>query len=190
MNVNQNGGYYAAGVPYDMSKKMEVLQAYLDLMRELDPAGANTTKIHAEVVAAAAKVSIGYADKVIREYLVSGAIADPRLGKQDLADKRRQFTKIGPEESNVLLALRAEDDQQWLIHYQQKLYAATGWGWCTCGDVYNRRILQDSLQIQGLPTQSPARPARQVEASQHRGVSSISRDAGQTAQSLQISLHR
>jgi transposase len=126
MNVNQNGGYYAAGVPYDMSKKMEVLQAYLDLMRELDPAGANTPKIHAEVVAATAKVSIGYADKVIREYLVSGAIADPRLGKQDLADKRRQFTKIGPEESNVLLALRAEDDQQWLIHYQQKLYAATG----------------------------------------------------------------
>jgi hypothetical protein len=37
-----------------------------------------------------------------------------------------KLTKIGPEESNVLLALRAEDDQQWLIHYQQKLYTATG----------------------------------------------------------------
>jgi hypothetical protein len=58
---------------------------------------------------------------------VSGAITDPKLGKQALAEKRRQFTKIGPEESIVLLAaLRAEDDQQWLIHYQQKLYAATG----------------------------------------------------------------
>jgi hypothetical protein len=44
MNVNQNGDYYAAGVPYDMSKKMEVLQAYLNLMRELDPAGTLVNK--------------------------------------------------------------------------------------------------------------------------------------------------
>jgi hypothetical protein len=34
-------------------------------MRELDPAGTNSQKIHAKAVTAMAKVSIGYANKVI-----------------------------------------------------------------------------------------------------------------------------
>jgi hypothetical protein len=126
MITNNNGGYYEIGAPYDMSKKMEVLSVFLRLQGGDVDFRTFVGKIQVNAVAEEAKVSIGYAHKVIMEYLVSGSIINPKQSTKELAVTRREYTKIGPEESIYLLALRAEDDRQLLVHYQAKLVRATG----------------------------------------------------------------
>ena len=69
---------------------------------------------------------MGYAHKVINEYLATGALEDPKRALNQLSEVRRQYTKLGPEASIFLLALRAEDDQQILVDYQRKLAEETG----------------------------------------------------------------
>ena len=123
MNINDNGGYYENGVSYDMGKKMEVLQAYLSSPQKN---GRDRVNLNVELVAKTAMVSVGFAHKVITEYLATGALGDPKGAQGELAATRKNYTKLGPEESIFLLALRAEDDTQLLVDYKQKLFQATG----------------------------------------------------------------
>ena len=123
MNLNTNGGFYIKGVAYNMTKKMEVLQVFLQSTTDDD---RSKGKIHLDQVAKTAGVSMGYAHKVITEYLSTGALEDPKWSTNQLSEVRRNYTKLGPEESIVLLALRAEDDQQFLVDYQEKLLKTTG----------------------------------------------------------------
>ena len=110
------------GVPYDMRKKIEVLHAFLEATENH---GDGRARHHLDAVAEMTKVSKTYAHKVITEYLSTGAIEDTKTEEKALAQARQQYTKLGPEESLVLLALRAEDDQQYLVDYQRKLLEAT-----------------------------------------------------------------
>jgi transposase len=145
MDTNRNGGYFSNGNPYDMSKKMEVLSAYFEEQRD-EPAdiaeAARIPKINVEAVAERARCSVGYAHKVITEYLMTGGIQDPKIATQQLARSRRLRAKIGPEESIFLLACRADDDQQTLVDYQRNLFEGTGVivGTTTIHNFFQRRF--------------------------------------------------
>jgi hypothetical protein len=106
MIINNNRGYYEIGTPYDMTKKMEVLSIFLRLQ------GGDAGKIQVNTVTEEARVSVGHTHKVIMEYLVAGSIVSPKQSTRKLALTRREYSKISPEESIYLLALRAEDDRQ------------------------------------------------------------------------------
>ena len=129
MDVNNNGGYYENGISYNMGKKMEVLQAYL-----LSPPknGRDNNQLNIHHIAKTTMVSTGYAHKVITEYLATGALGDPKSARVEMAETRKNYTKLGPEESIFLLALRSEDNTQLLVDYKQKLFLATGVSVATC----------------------------------------------------------
>lgn len=126
MEVNLNGGFFKHGVRYTMEKKLEVLQTFLELQRAADNDYHQNGRLKTRQVAEAAKVSVGYAHRVISEYLETGGLLDPNVAKEDLRETRRQYTKISPLDTIVLLSLRAENDQMTLLEYQTKLRQSTG----------------------------------------------------------------
>lgn len=102
MHMNENGGYFESSVPYSMGKKLDVLQAYLEIVGDKAP---ELTKILSKQVAKQVRVSKGCAHKVIQEYIYTGTLKDPKDTLWQLAEKKHKDTQIGPEVSIILLGL-------------------------------------------------------------------------------------
>jgi hypothetical protein len=149
MNVNINGGYFATGSPYDMGKKMEVLQAYLEVVGD-DP---DTPKFHVKLVLAMAsslcwqwqRYPLDMPTRSSASTLLQGLWRTQRRHNNASIQKRQQYTKIGAEELILLLALQAEDDSQYLVDYQRKLYQTMGVCVCFFKDVYNDSVRANPL---------------------------------------------
>ena len=133
MDINDHGGYYHQGSSYGIDKRMAVIEAFLDRQKadvdmdeEMEQDGRSFGALHIREVAADCRVGVRFAYNVVQEYLALGYVREPSESQDDLREIRQQYTKLGPEESLVLLALRCENDQQLLTDYQRGLQLATG----------------------------------------------------------------
>jgi DNA-binding MarR family transcriptional regulator len=116
VKMNDYSGIYVNGKPYSITTKNEVVQVYHRLQR-IDP----TSRPKLLDIAKEARVSKGYAHKVLKELRVAGFIEDPELVLKRKAERTNRVSKLGPEESLFLLALREEDDQRPLYIYAKLL---------------------------------------------------------------------
>jgi hypothetical protein len=117
VKMNDYGGIYVHGKPYSITTKNEVVQEVYYRLQRIDP----TSRPKLLGIAKEARVSKGYAHKVLKEVRVAGFIEDPELVLKRKAERTKGVSKLGPEESLCFLALRAEDDQRPLYIYAKIL---------------------------------------------------------------------
>lgn len=77
MAVNRFGGMYKNGAAYGMSKKMEILCAYKELKRKVDPDPGQQKAVSWLALAKKVGVDDKYAKKVVIKYLTEQSIRDP-----------------------------------------------------------------------------------------------------------------
>jgi hypothetical protein len=121
VRMNDHGGIYENGMPYSIWTKYKVHDA-ASRLGSFD-VGASPTL---EDIAREAKVSKGYVYKVLTEFRVAGFIQNPKLTMVLRAESMMGMTKLSPEASLYLLALRAKDDQMPLHEYAKILYNDLG----------------------------------------------------------------
>ena len=80
---NENGGYYHPGAMYDLPKKLEIAEIYIDMYWTMFP-----VKPSRERVGARAHVSPSFAERVIRELSETGGVLDPELLKKSWKKKK------------------------------------------------------------------------------------------------------
>jgi hypothetical protein len=115
--MNDYGDIYVNRKPYSITTKNEVVQVYHHLQR-IDP----TSRPKLLDIAKEETVSKrSYAHKVLKELKVAGFIEDLELVLKRKTERMKGVSKLGPEESLFLLALRAEDDQRPLYIYAKIL---------------------------------------------------------------------
>ena len=118
---NENDGLYVNGEPYDITKKLEVLLVYYEVADE------NIGRIPcAREVARRVKVSKSFVYKILTEFNLLGYLADPTFAIKRAAQLMRRRTKIYPEASLFLLALRYENDLCPLVDYREELQRGLG----------------------------------------------------------------
>ncbi len=113
---NSNGGYYHPGTMYDLPKKTEVADIYMEMYWELYP-----MKPSRERVAAKARVSPSYAETVIRELTETGHVLDPEELKLQWNKKIGIGAFLTTEEEIFLLSLRLESPERPNIDYIRQL---------------------------------------------------------------------
>jgi hypothetical protein len=113
---NSNGGYYHPGTMYDLPKKTEVADIYMEMYWRLYP-----VKPSRERVAAEARVSPYYAEIVIRELTETGHVVDPEILKQQWNKPRGIGALLSTEEEIFLLSLRLEAPERPNLDYIRQL---------------------------------------------------------------------
>lgn len=122
VQFNQNGGVFEQGRRYPLAKKVDVARTYLRLRMEGYP-----TPPHVSDVAKQSHVSRTYAQKVIDEIEILGAVQSPdKLHKAK--DNRSKFIghELAPDECYFLLAMRAEDASRTNMEHCALLQAYSG----------------------------------------------------------------
>ena len=117
ISVNIHGSFYKNGSSYDIVKKMEVATVY-ERLKNGDP------NVSLRKVAREAKVSCGFAKKVIEE-ADAGELVDPTtiLSSRKNGPGSRLFTEA---DEVVLLQLRTANPTRSLASYRRALYQITG----------------------------------------------------------------
>jgi hypothetical protein len=100
---NQNDGYYHPGTMYDLPKKMEVAEIYIEMYWTMFP-----VKPSWDLVAARAHVSPYYAERVIRKLSEAGQVLDPEILKKLKNNDIRVGACFTIEEEIFLLSLCLE----------------------------------------------------------------------------------
>ena len=118
---NENDGIYGNGEAYDIAKKLEVLTIYYEVANET--IGRITS---VQEVARRVKVSKTFVYKILAEFRLLGYLEDPTFAMERAALLMRRRTKIHPEASLFLLALRYENDLRPLITYREELLKEMG----------------------------------------------------------------
>jgi hypothetical protein len=118
---NRNGGWYQQGRLYLMPKKIEIFHMYLDLCYEKFPQRPSQRDL-----ATRAKISRGYARKLIIELTNTGSLTDPEVTNSDRIRDREKIFYLDPEEELFLLALRAEKPARPNTDYVAQLYTWYG----------------------------------------------------------------
>jgi hypothetical protein len=113
---NQNGGYFHPGRIYDLPKKMEVAEIYIEMFWSMYP-----EKPSRECVAVRARVSPSFAEKVMKELAETGHVLDPEWIKQSWNKSRGIGSCLSTEEDIFLLSLRLEAPQRPNIDYIRQL---------------------------------------------------------------------
>ena len=113
---NRNGGYYHPGTMYDLPKKMEVADIYIEMYWELFPLQPSRRR-----VAEKARVSPSFAERVIRELTESGNVLDPESMKLTWDKRRGVGAALSTEEEIFLLSLRLESPERPNIDYIRQL---------------------------------------------------------------------
>jgi hypothetical protein len=113
---NENGGYYHPGTMYDLPKKMEVADIYIEMYWELFPLQPSRRR-----VAAKARVSPSFAERVIRELTENGHVLDPESMKLSWNKARGVVASLSTEEEIFLLALRLEAPERPNLDYIRQL---------------------------------------------------------------------
>ena len=123
---NGNGGYYQPGATYNLSKKLDVFDAYSILSLKTHP---NRPKVRD--VASLAKVSHQYAYKVMKEVDKYGGVIDPEDLKAAKKNKSENFFGVGCRTLSVahesyLLSLHASNPARPLSDYVSELFLKFG----------------------------------------------------------------
>jgi hypothetical protein len=113
---NQNGGFFHPGTMYDLPKKMDVAETYIDMCWTMFP-----DKPSRERVAEKARVSPSFAEKVMKEISESGHVLDPQLVKSTWRKARGVGSCLTTEMEIFLLALRLEHPERPNIDYIRQL---------------------------------------------------------------------
>ena len=109
------------GLPYSVRVKFEVIEA----AHRRGLANPDAYLNHADI-AREVRVSKGYVYKVLKEFRVTGYIQDPQVNIRMCVERSKGGSKLSPEASLYLLALRTEDDQIPLYVYKDILYEDLG----------------------------------------------------------------
>jgi hypothetical protein len=113
---NANGGFFHPGTMYDLPKKMEVSEIYIAMCWDEYP-----MKPSRERVAAKARVSPSFAEKIMRELAETGHVLDPDLLKLSWNKARGVGSFLTTEMEIFLLALRLEAPERPNIDYIRQL---------------------------------------------------------------------
>ena len=121
IHTNENGGLYQNGRWYDLPKKVEIHQAYFNLLAQTYPEQPTT-----KAVAKHAKVSEAFARKVLKEIEHYGEVIDPKeltyIRKEYDPNKGAGSRSLLPEHEMFLLSLRSENPCRPLSNYRLELY--------------------------------------------------------------------
>ncbi len=119
--VNENGGFFQPGRMYQLPRKTEVAEMYLDLLEERYPLRptVNETAIYS-------KVSWGFANQVITELKALGVVVDPEVLRQKKDNVVGPGQKLSTVHEMFLLGLRTLDPARPLYSYVQELNSHFG----------------------------------------------------------------
>lgn len=119
LNTNCNGGSYRNGVPYQVQKKLEVVDKYQELSQD-----GGTYPSYREV-AQAVHVSHTFVKKVMDEFNSDTGILDPALNKPQRL-KGPGARSLDSYDVAYLIVLLRQDPTRSLNSYRRELFHATG----------------------------------------------------------------
>jgi hypothetical protein len=123
LSRNENGGLYKNGSAYNIVKKHEVAEKYLELKDLLKDRKKEVT---VRLLAKEAKVSFRFANKVMKEVKDYGEVIDPKsLDVHDQAKGHGSKT-LTVEDECVLLNIQQKENKSSLLSYRRQLFQATG----------------------------------------------------------------